>query len=239
MFRHGAGEFIPTFRTVGRAPATVGNQVRVAQRAPPQPRLVDPVPNQPQASGPSNQQKKPQNRGKQNVKREETGGQKSLPSNASAERQKSKQQDGKSRKITILSANGGQTWSLDFTFLTQQSKVLENMFKHPGNELRGLLRHGKPNTFKLDGIEAGHFDMFLSALQASAGSDPSVRSLDDLKTILGLASDWGFSKLRKQCMTAIKKLRPSPVEKLLLARRSQIPEWIREAYLTLAIRTPG
>ncbi|KAG8928359.1 hypothetical protein FRC01_006053, partial [Tulasnella sp. 417] len=51
----------------------------------------------------------------------------------------------------------------------------------------------------------------------------------------------GFPKIENRCMTAIKELRPPPppAEKLLLGRRYKIPEWIREAYLTLALRDPG
>lgn len=40
-------------------------------------------------------------------------------------------------------------------------------------------------------------------------------------------------------MTAIQHLRLPPVDKLILARRCKLPEWIREAYLALAVRTLG
>lgn len=39
-------------------------------------------------------------------------------------------------------------------------------------------------------------------------------------------------------MKSIKKLRPPPVDQVILARRSQVPQWVREAYLMLAVRTP-
>ncbi|KIO21293.1 hypothetical protein M407DRAFT_10449 [Tulasnella calospora MUT 4182] len=255
IFRH--GDFSLTARPSEPAPAPIRSQAR-APKASPQLRFVDPVPSTPQSSGTSNQQTKSKKKKKQNEKREETGGPNSLSTNASPKRGKSKKQDEKSRKVTIRvsprypvtterafmnngyhrlqSANGGQTWTLDLTFLTQRSKALENMFEDTTNKLRGLVRHRESNTLELDGVEAGHFSLFLSALRAGSRFD---FSLDELKIILPLANDWGFSKLRNRCMTTIQTLQPSPVYKLLLARRSKIPDWIREAYLTLAIRTPG
>ncbi|KAG9025515.1 hypothetical protein FS837_004912 [Tulasnella sp. UAMH 9824] len=109
------------------------------------------------------------------------------------------------------------------------------MFEDTASDLRGLVRYRSLNTFKLDGVEAGHFSLFLSALHARSEFN---FSLDDLKAILALASDWGFSELRNRCINNIKKLRPPPVDQVILARRSQIPQWTREAYLTLAVRTP-
>ncbi|KAG9041208.1 hypothetical protein FS837_012547 [Tulasnella sp. UAMH 9824] len=102
--------------------------------------------------------------------------------------------------------------------------------------LRGLVRHGKSNTFELRGVEARHFSLFLAALRAARDFN---FSLEDLKTILTLASDWGFPRIQNRSMTALQNLRLPPVDKLLLAKRCQIAEWIREAYLALALRTPG
>lgn len=64
------------------------------------------------------------------------------------------------------SADGRQTWTLNLTFLTAKSKNLETMFENTVIDLQGLVRYRGLNTFKLDGVEAGDFSLFLSALRA-------------------------------------------------------------------------
>lgn len=61
------------------------------------------------------------------------------------------------------SADGRQTWTLNLTFLTAKSKT---MFENTVIDLQGLVRYRGLNTFKLDGVEAGDFSLFLSALRA-------------------------------------------------------------------------
>ncbi|KIO21300.1 hypothetical protein M407DRAFT_29076 [Tulasnella calospora MUT 4182] len=202
---------------------------------------VGPVTNPPQSSGTSNQQTKPKKK-KKTERTEETGGPKSLPANTSAHGETSKKGYKKSWTITILSAKGGpesrggQAWTLEAGYLIRQSNDIKNMLTNQ-TKVNGFVKQGKSGTlFKLDGVEAHHFSLFVDALRPGRRFD---FSFDDLKTIIALSSDWGFSKIQTRSMIAIQNLRPSPVDKLLLARRCRIPGWMREAYIMLAVRTPG
>ncbi|KAG8931202.1 hypothetical protein FRC01_001715 [Tulasnella sp. 417] len=199
---------------------------------------VDPVLNPPQSSGKSNQKTKPKKKKKKvEGRREETGGPNSFPAHTiSAQRETSKKQDdGENETLTIISARDGQTWT--FNDDSQQSEAMRKL-TFSTERVKGLKRQGESNTFKLTGAESRHFNLFLSAFRP--GSDLDL-PFYDLKIILTLATDWGFPKIENQCITAIKELPrpPPPVDKLLLARRYKIIEWIREAYLILALRDSG
>ncbi|KAG8931203.1 hypothetical protein FRC01_001716 [Tulasnella sp. 417] len=189
-----------------------------------------------QVGGKMSQKVKPKK--KRNVEGpEESSVPKSVPPNLSAPSETSIGQDaGEDETLTIIPADGGRPWTFNDDFLIRESDRLRNIITTRKGKFKGLARQGKSNTFKLKGVGARHFSLLLSALRA--GPDFNF-SLDDLKIILTLASDWGFSRIQDRSMTAIQNLRLHPVDKLLLARRCHIIEWICEAYLTLALRGPG
>ncbi|KAG8928360.1 hypothetical protein FRC01_006054 [Tulasnella sp. 417] len=194
------------------------------------------VPIRDQAGGKSNQKVKPAKK-KKIEGREETGVPRSPPANLSDQGETAKKRDRwKDKNLTIIATHGGRPWTCNDDILIRESHDIRKLLATNKTKLRGLARQGNSNTFRLIGVRPRQFNLLLSALRA--GHDFNF-SLDDLKTILTLSTDWGFSRIQDRSMTAIQDLRPGPADKLLLARRCQILEWIRGAYLTLALRGPG
>lgn len=61
-------------------------------------------------------------------------------------------------------------------------------------------------------------------------------TLTQLKPILVLATDWGFRRLRVYAITHIPHHAMPPLDKIVLARRTQVHEWLLEPLVSLATR---
>ncbi|KAG8998943.1 hypothetical protein FRB90_012188 [Tulasnella sp. 427] len=107
----------------------------------------------------------------------------------------------------------------------------------PCKKLPGLIRHEKPNTFRLVDVATDDFNLFVSALRC--GGNKFNFSVVQIRKILPLVTKWEFLALQERCITAYNKLLPPPLEKLELARQTKISEWIREVYLYFAVRNTG
>ncbi|KAG8990953.1 hypothetical protein FRB90_001533, partial [Tulasnella sp. 427] len=149
------------------------------------------------------------------------------------------------KKVTIYSEDDEQSWTLDREFLSSRSKPMDQVLaytrtkadegaKDPIANIRGLLRFGDGlENLQLDDVKSDDFDVFLTALRAS---DDAEVTFQDLRTILTLASDWGFDDLRHRCIRQIEKIPTvSAVDKAVLARRCKISKWIRGALLSLTV----
>lgn len=148
------------------------------------------------------------------------------------------------KKLTIYAEDEEQTWTLDRNFLAEHSRLLGLVLSYSGKQadlgirdpikdLRGLIRFGDgAGSLQLDDVKADDFDIFLEALRATAKTEPTI---EELKIILALASDWGFQNLQNRTIRSIEKFHLSPIDRAVLARRCKIAKWIQRALLSLTI----
>ncbi|KAG9045706.1 hypothetical protein FS837_005793 [Tulasnella sp. UAMH 9824] len=136
-------------------------------------------------------------------------------------------------------------WTVDPEEIAPSSPLLASVFAYsksgvsgvtqdPCRNVRGLVRKGRGrDEYQLRDVGADDFDVFLTVLRAHPDFEFSS---EELKVALGLASDWGFEKLRLRARRGLENINLNELDKITLAKRCKDAEWIREGYLALAIR---
>lgn len=108
---------------------------------------------------------------------------------------------------------------------------LSNLKRHPNRQPKKGL--GERLKYRLVGVTPFDFESLLVGLKPKLGQEIPYEQLCPL---LVLATEWGFDSIRKYAIDALSKQDDLPVPRILLARRARVPEWLPEAYLTLATR---
>jgi len=90
----------------------------------------------------------------------------------------------------------------------------------------------------LEDVQAKDFDQMLSIFYPSTWSTihPDTKTVDEWTSVLRLATTWNFTSLRKLAVDRLSKI-TSPIEKILLSYRFDIPQWLPLAYASLCERS--
>jgi len=146
--------------------------------------------------------------------------------------------------MTFVSTSGGTTWDIHSSIFTAESELFASVFAYdrrgsysgidPCDHLAGLVRdRSAPHRFKLSGVSDWDFESFLWGVKPKLGREIP---LERLCPLLVLASDWGFTDLRRYAMQKISLHEMDPIRKIVLARRTNVPGWLRVPYISLAVR---
>ncbi|KAG8998941.1 hypothetical protein FRB90_012186 [Tulasnella sp. 427] len=101
---------------------------------------------------------------------------------------------------------------------------LPNLERHPNRQLRRGL--GERLKYRLIGVTPFDFESLLLGLKPKLGQEIPYERLCPL---LVLATDWGFEAIRKYSINALSQQDDLPVPRILLARRTRVPEWLPDA----------
>ncbi|KDQ59110.1 hypothetical protein JAAARDRAFT_33840 [Jaapia argillacea MUCL 33604] len=87
----------------------------------------------------------------------------------------------------------------------------------------------------LDGVKAIDFERFLGVIYPSRFDKNDASTFDEWSSILHLAAKWGYESIRS---LAIREIFPlsSPIDKIVLGRKYDIPDWLRDAYVAVCER---
>ncbi|KDQ53600.1 hypothetical protein JAAARDRAFT_136783, partial [Jaapia argillacea MUCL 33604] len=88
---------------------------------------------------------------------------------------------------------------------------------------------------KLDGVSVADLETLLGVLYPSDFSKSTATTVDEWTSVLALATKWSFTTIRT---LAIGELFPlaSPVDKIVVGRQYDIPEWLQDAYIAICER---
>ncbi|KDQ53598.1 hypothetical protein JAAARDRAFT_197399 [Jaapia argillacea MUCL 33604] len=115
-------------------------------------------------------------------------------------------------------------------------KVHSFFFQRDSEYFRTLLSQHSPSSeshpIKLGGVSVVNFVTFLGVLYPIDFTKHTVATVDEWISVLALATKWSFTTLRS---LAIRELFPlaSPVDKIVVGRQYDIPEWLRDAYVAV------
>jgi len=91
-----------------------------------------------------------------------------------------------------------------------------------------------PPVIQLDDVKSVDFEAFLSVLYPQNFNTIEERSFEEWSSILDLSTRWGFAGIRNLAIRCLKP--PSPLRRLLLARKYAVEEWVNPALLELCER---
>ncbi|KZT73327.1 hypothetical protein DAEQUDRAFT_464321 [Daedalea quercina L-15889] len=119
-------------------------------------------------------------------------------------------------------------------FLTRHSKAFETTFSlKPENEKPEGLTDEHPVL--LEGITCKDFERLLCLFYPENVSDGDLSTTEEWTSVLALATKWDFAEYRQLAISRLSQL-ASPVDRILLGRAYEIPEWLSTAYLELCTR---
>ncbi|KAG8943590.1 hypothetical protein FRC03_002431 [Tulasnella sp. 419] len=102
-----------------------------------------------------------------------------------------------------------------------------------GNAVEGT---SDDHPLVLDGVTPFEFESVLLLLDARWFlSDPKI-DLEQWKAVLHLSTLWDFSEIRELSIRRIVALKPSPMDSILLARKCEVQQWFKPAYVSLCTR---
>ncbi|KAI0002269.1 hypothetical protein BJV74DRAFT_818283 [Russula compacta] len=115
-------------------------------------------------------------------------------------------------------------------------RVHRYFFCRDSNEfVRRLSRfHSKGTVISLDDVKSKDFDAFLSVLYPLNFNALDERSFEELSSVLDLSTRWGFTNIRELAIRCLKP--PSPLQRLVLARKYAVEQWILPALEELCER---
>ncbi|PCH36776.1 hypothetical protein WOLCODRAFT_83062, partial [Wolfiporia cocos MD-104 SS10] len=119
--------------------------------------------------------------------------------------------------------------------LEMNSEFFRGMFScGPGDE--GEEGKTDDTAVFLPDVTPRELDNLLSALYD--GMHEGGRGLDDWKALLSISSRFVFDKIRERAIDAVRTHVPplDPVERICLAAKHDIPEWLSPAYTELCMR---
>ncbi|KDQ58991.1 hypothetical protein JAAARDRAFT_205981 [Jaapia argillacea MUCL 33604] len=92
------------------------------------------------------------------------------------------------------------------------------------------------NPIHLDNVTSVDFERFLGVLYPTCFDEHNAKTVEEWSSILTLATQWGFSSIRT---LAIRELSgaASPVDKIALAHKFDVPEWLKDAYVDICGRS--
>ncbi|KDQ53596.1 hypothetical protein JAAARDRAFT_209942 [Jaapia argillacea MUCL 33604] len=118
-------------------------------------------------------------------------------------------------------------------------RVHSFFFKRDSEYFRTLLSQYGPSSEKcpvqLDGVSVADLETFLGVLYPSDFSKHTATTVDEWTSVLALATKWSFTTIRS---LAIRELFPlaSPIDKIVVGRQYDIPEWLQDAYIAVCER---
>ncbi|KAI0002271.1 hypothetical protein BJV74DRAFT_765562 [Russula compacta] len=92
----------------------------------------------------------------------------------------------------------------------------------------------KGAVISLDDVKSKDFDAFLSVLYPLNFNASDERSFKEWTSILDLSTRWGFTTIRDLAIRCLKP--PTPLQRLLLARKYGVEEWMLPALQELCER---
>ncbi|TDL18241.1 hypothetical protein BD410DRAFT_793562 [Rickenella mellea] len=132
----------------------------------------------------------------------------------------------------------GTLFRLPRILFEEQSSVFRDMFllPPPGHE-GGEEGTSSTNPIRLDGVKKSDFESFLGVLvpQALNPSRPEMTMQDWLRA-LKVAGMWEFASVRHTVIEALDHFKLTDVEKIIVDRDYDVPEWKMPAYTGLAMR---
>ncbi|KAI0726910.1 hypothetical protein C8Q72DRAFT_887192 [Fomitopsis betulina] len=120
-------------------------------------------------------------------------------------------------------------------FLTRHSKVFADLFKLPpvaGKPGEGLTDE---HPIILEGVTCRDFERLLSLFYPENIRVGDLSTTEEWTSVLALATKWDFAEYRQLAIARLAQL-ASPVDRILLGRRYDVPEWLTAAYLELCTR---
>ncbi|KDQ49165.1 hypothetical protein JAAARDRAFT_82951, partial [Jaapia argillacea MUCL 33604] len=118
-------------------------------------------------------------------------------------------------------------------------RVHSFFFKRDSQYFRTLLlQHGPSSEIypvRLDGVSVADLETFLGVLYPVDFTKRAAATADEWTSVLTLATKWSFITIRS---LAIRELFPlaSPVDKIVVGRQYDIPEWLPDAYVAVCER---
>ncbi|KAH9829448.1 uncharacterized protein C8Q71DRAFT_799711 [Rhodofomes roseus] len=91
------------------------------------------------------------------------------------------------------------------------------------------------NPFYLHGVACKDFERLLCLFYPENVSDGDLSTTEEWTSVLALATKWEFADYRQLAISRLAQL-ASPIDRILLGRSYDIPEWIAAAYLELCKR---
>ncbi|KAJ7180579.1 hypothetical protein C8R46DRAFT_1318570 [Mycena filopes] len=120
-------------------------------------------------------------------------------------------------------------------FFERDSAVFAAMFTLPSAVGQRPEGEVVENPVVLEGVSTDDFDCFLSILYPSDFTVRDVRSAAQWTSVLSLASRWDFTSLRELAIQHLFTM-TSVVERIAVARRYDILEWLVPAYTEVCER---
>ncbi|EPS96664.1 hypothetical protein FOMPIDRAFT_1129890 [Fomitopsis schrenkii] len=120
-------------------------------------------------------------------------------------------------------------------FLTRRSKVFADLFELPpeAGQLAEGLTDERP--IFLEDVTCRDFERLLSLFYPENISAGDLSTTEEWTSVLALATKWEFADYRQLAIARLAQL-ASPVDRILLGRRYDVPEWLAAAYLELCTR---
>ncbi|KAI9508389.1 hypothetical protein F5148DRAFT_1013693 [Russula earlei] len=91
-----------------------------------------------------------------------------------------------------------------------------------------------PPIMPLADVKSADFDALLSILYPRNYDTLEQRSFEEWSSILALSTRWGFTSIRDLALRCVKP--PSPLHRLILARKYNVEKWVLPALLELCER---
>ncbi|KAI0030314.1 hypothetical protein K488DRAFT_28206, partial [Vararia minispora EC-137] len=90
---------------------------------------------------------------------------------------------------------------------------------------------------RLEDVSMPAFDSFLSILYPKDYNNYDLGSRSEWTDVLKLASRWSFHSIRALAIRRLEAfLRDSPLDRLVLARACDVPQWVTPALKNLSMR---
>jgi len=119
-----------------------------------------------------------------------------------------------------------------------ESEVFADMFQLPAPTIdsRALDGSSDDQPLRLDGIKKSDFAQLLRVMFPLDSQQPDSLSLEEWTSVLKLSSMWQFHKIRTTAIKNMDTMTMDLVDKIVIARRYDIPTWLIPTLNTLIQR---
>ncbi|KAI0784839.1 hypothetical protein C8Q75DRAFT_777799 [Abortiporus biennis] len=125
-------------------------------------------------------------------------------------------------------------------FLIQESEFFNDLFSLPSGEKKSEEGTTDETAIFLPDVTSRQMELLLEHFYTSTRRDKKVWTIEDLKDLLSISSRFLFKDLRTTVIEQIDTVQPAesipPIDKIMLARKYDVPHWIIPTYASLCTR---